>query len=245
MSWLSNLMPSGNSQQQQTQPQGQQQQPQGQQQQQPPANNQGQPGNNAGTINQNDGSNQQVVDPMDAYNKLWDNATAKTEAPPSFNLDAKTLDSVSAGMQFTQGMPTELMQRIQSGDMGAMTEMMDHVGRKAYQTAMQHSSALTDKFVGMREEHFNTKGLPSRMREELTLNAISGNEKIHPAAKKQLVDIAKRLQIQHPDASPQEIATQARTYVSDLYKAMNPESQQSSTNAQAAAETNWDSFFGE
>ncbi|MGE4259165.1 MAG: hypothetical protein AB7F19_07475 [Candidatus Babeliales bacterium] len=226
----------------------QQPQPQGQQQQQQPSgDNPGSGGGNPNNPNnQKDGTNQPQVSPMDQYNKMYDNTPAQTDTPPAFNLDSKTLDSVTGSMDFFQGFDPQLMEQVKTGNMDAVMQLMQHSNRQAYRAAMQHGSALTDKFVGMRESHFQEKGLPSRIKDQLTTNALSGpgGAKMHPAAKKQLVEIAQRLSKQHPDAPPEEIAEMSRTYVSDLYNALNPNAgQQEQEQQKANAPTDWETYF--
>lgn len=189
-------------------------------------------------------------DPLAAYASIWDNTKQQQpEAAPSFSLDPKVIDQVTTNMDFTQGIPQELMQRVQQGDAAAMVEMMQHVGRQAYRNALTHTSSLTDRFVSMREDHF-AKKVPHVIRDELTMGALGGENgsKMSPVARKQLADIAKRMQAANPDASPQEIATAAKQYVTDLYNAMNPDAAGSSNGAggnskqQASEPFDWDKW---
>lgn len=236
--------------------QGQQNQGQPNQQQnnQDPKNQAGNPGGNNpgpnqnsgnGTNNQTNGTNNQQLDPMDAYAKLFDNANTNQEAAPSFNLDDKTLDQVATNLDFTTGIDPELMQKATGGDVQALIQLMQQTQRNTYKTLMKHNSVLTDKFVGARESH-NEKALGSKVRNELTVNELAGapNYK-HPVVRKQLTEIAQKMQAANPDASPQEIATAARQYITDLYKAMNPEDSSSKPNQQDGGPVNWDSYFGE
>lgn len=239
-------------QQQQQQPQGQQQQqPQGQQ---PPngqlPNSQGlQPNGQPTPNNQVDGSNK-TVDPMAAYASMWNNNPnqQQQEAAPNFSIDNKVLDQVASGLNFTDGIAPELMQKAQSGDMQAIMELMNHSARNAYRMSLQHGSALTDKFVGMREDHFS-KRVPGVVRDELTMGALSGSEgsNMSPTARKQLADIAKKFQAANPDASPQEVATAAKNYVADLYKAIHPDaasgnSAEGGSRNQPAKPMDWDAW---
>lgn len=236
-------------QQQQQQPQGQQQ-PSGQQQ--PPngqlPNNQGQQPNGQPTPNnQIDGSNK-TVDPLAAYASMWNNnPNQQQEVAPNFSLDNKVLDQVASGLNFTDGVPAELMQKAQGGDIQAIMELMNHSARNAYRMSLQHGSALTDKFVGMREDHFS-KRVPGVVRDELTMGALNGSEgsTMSPTARKQLADIAKKFQAANPDASPQEVATAAKNYVADLYKAIHPDAAGSNESGgsrnQPAASFDWDKW---
>lgn len=234
-------------------PSNNQQQPNQQNQQQNPKQDNQAGGNNPGpnqnsgngTNNQTNGTNNQQVDPMDAYAKLFDNASKNQEVAPAFNLDDKTLDSVATNLDFMTGIDPELMQKATSGDVQALIQLMQHTQRNTYKTLMKHNSVLTDKFVGARESH-NEKTLGSKVRSELTVNELAGapNYK-HPVVRKQLTEIATKMQAANPDASPQEIATAARQYITDLYKAMNPEDSSGASSKKEDGPVNWDNFFGD
>lgn len=244
-------------QQQQPQPSGQQAAPNGQQQQQPtgqgqPNGQQQAPGQGQQSTgqptpnNQVNGSNT-PVDPLAAYQAMWQNNTNQEEAPPSLTLDNKVLDQVTGSMDFTKAIKPEVLQRAMSGDSQAMVEMMNEIGRQAYRSALQHNSTLTDKFVSMREDHQFNKRVPSMVRDELTLGALTGadGQKMSPVARQQLAEIAKRYQRANPDASPSEVAAAAKKYVEDIYQAINPNasSQQQQNQQQQPAEVDWDKYF--
>lgn len=186
--------------------------------------NAGKQPNGQPTPNSNVNGSNEIPDPMAAYAKMWDTPQGQQDAPPSLNLDSKILDQVAGNMDFMQGVDPELMQKAQTGDMQAIMQMMNAVARNAYRTSLQHSSALTDKFVGVREESFS-KRVPNVVREELTLNTLNGGDTsgMSPTARKQLAVIAKQFQAQNPDASPSEVAAAAKKYVSDLYMQLNPQ----------------------
>lgn len=223
-------------------------------QQQQPSPPQGNPqGGNANSQGvQNDiqagkmpGSTSEPANPLDVYSKMFDNASnPNVEAPPSFNLDANVLNDVSSKMSFTDGIQPELMQRASSGDMQAMMQLMDSVARNAYKASLQHSSALTDKFVGARSE-YEAKGLGTKVRGELTnqaLNEVPNSQ--HPVVKQQLREIANRLQAQNPDAPPQQIADMAKKYMIDLANAINPAAPPAiNANGTPAGEVDWDAYI--
>jgi len=233
--------PAAPQQQNNQQPGGGQQGPNAQAQQ--PA--QGMQPNGSPTPNSNVNGTNQQTDPMAAYATMFTNNTDKQgEVAPSFSIDPKVLDQVSGGMDFMQGADPAVMQKALGGDMQAFMDIMNHVGRSAYKSSLQHSSSLTDKFVGMREE-FSGKRLPSMVREELTMGEIAGNSgSTSPVVRQQLVEIAKKYQAANPDASPQQVAAAAKQYVADLFGAINPESSpEAKAKAAQPREVNWDTYF--
>lgn len=251
MGFLSMFGGSSNQNQNQGQPQqpngGQQPNPQGQQGQLQGQPNQGQQGPNPSSHSQV--SNSDVMgNPADMYAKMWENNPNKTEAP-RLKIDGKVLDEVSGKMDFMQGIPQELMQKATSGDVQSLIQMMGMVAQKAYRSSIEHGSVLTDTFVDQRDA-FRDQSTGSAVREELLMQDLfkgADGKPLPTYAKKQIADIAKRLQQANPDASPQEIAESARNYVKEMAKMMSGESssgseEQSGMGGNKAASMDWDKW---
>jgi hypothetical protein len=228
--------------------QGQQQPPQGQQaptgqqgQTNPPAQ---QSANPAAPTNV-DGSNT-PADPTAVYAKMWENSTNKPDVAPSLRIDGKVLDDVSSSLKFSRNAPPELMQKAMSGDMQSMVDLMEWNAQQAYKHAMQHQSALTDQFVGQREE-FQQKGFGKAVQQELTMNSLFGGETgkaLPDYAKRQFSDAAKRFAAANPDASPQEVAEATKEYfrnMASLAGGSPSNGQQQEQNTQART-VDWDSW---
>lgn len=233
--------------------------PQAPQQQQNPANNtpnnnnvqngqnnqQQQPGQPGQPNNPNAKVNE-PANPLDVYSKMFDNPS-NTEAAPSFSIDPKVMDQVVGSQDFMQGVDPELMQKATSGDTQALLQLINHSTRNAYRAAIEHGGVLTDKFVGAREQH-SQKGFSSRVKQELTTNALSKTPNFqHPVVRKQLTEVAQRLQSQHPDASPEEIAEMSKDYLTQLAGALNPEDPSkkggNKPEAEERGEDYWNNFF--
>lgn len=217
MGFLSNFLGGNNGGQQQ--PQGQQ--PQGNQtqgNQQPNGGQQNQPQQGPNPSSHSQVSNtEQIADPTEIYSKMWENNTDKTEAP-RLRIDGKILDEVSSKMDFMQGIPQELMQKATNGDVQSLIQMMGMVAQRSYRASVEHGSALTDSFVGQRDA-FNQQATGSAVREEMLMQDLfkgKDGKPLPPYAKKQIADIAKRMQQANPDASPQEIAQSTREYMQSV-----------------------------
>jgi hypothetical protein len=183
---------------------------------------------------------QKPVDPLAGFSKMYEN-TSTPDAPPAFKLDSAQLKTVADNQDFTKGIDPALLQRATSGDTSALIEVIQASSRNAYQTALAHNSSLTEGFVTAREG-FAEKGLTGKVKNELTVNALTGTQNFdNPVVRKQLVSVAMDLQRQHPDASPQEIAAEARRYITELANAINP--QTTATPSSRNKETDWDSYF--
>ena len=188
------------------------------------------------------GSNQEPPNPLDVYAKLFDNATTpEKDLPPAFNLDPKLMDDVSNSLDFTKGVSPELLSKATSGDMNAMLQIINRVGQQSYRTALHHSTSLTDKFVGARSQH-DLKNLGTHVKRELTDQALSSDPNFsHPVVKKQLNDIANRMQRENPEASPIQIAQAAKQYILDLAEALNPPSKEKQEGADK--EMDWSEYL--
>lgn len=209
-----------------------------------PASGTQNPGGGTGNPNPNPQAKQ--IDPLSIFAKIGDNA-GKAETPPAFTLDPAQLSQLASGQDFTRGVAPELLTKANSGDSAAMMEVMQAMVRNAYQTGLMHTSRLTESFVGSREAH-QLKALPSHVRGELTVSALSGTPNFsNPAVRKHLITVAKSLESEHPDASPEEIAALARQAVTEMAQAVNPNAAGNSGNAQGANKSrqpvDWDNWF--
>lgn len=220
------------------------QQTQAQQKPQGPAGNQpGQPNasNSQQQGDQNIQSSEFPQNPLDAYAAMYDNMSKLTpEAAPSFALDTGVLDKVSSGLKFSDGLDQNLIKQAMAGDEQAFLSVIEHVGRNAYKTSLQHSGALTEKFVGSRSE-FDKKNLSSSVKSELVNSNFTVPNASHPVVKQELRRLADMMHKQNPDASPAEIAKAAQEYFINLSQAMAPAAPASK---EAEGEIDWDKHFG-
>lgn len=184
------------------------------------------------------------VNPLDAYLKMFDNVVDKDKAvAPVFALESEALAKAASNLNFADGVDQVIMQKAQEGDSAAMLQVMNAMMQNTYQTSLQHTAALTDKFVQARST-YDADALPELVRGQLTHQALNGTDiPDHPAVRNQLKETAIQLQKQHPTATPQWIATEARAYLTKLAEALNPTPAVDPKTAAATAETNWDEWI--
>ena len=225
---------------------------------QQPGNNQQQKQAPNGTVNNgsqgtqqmpnpNDPGAQQNQNPLDAYSKMFDTVATNADTPPAFVIDPKVMGDVAGAQDFLKGVDPELMQKAQSGDSQAFMQMMQEGMRNVYRTTLEHSGMLTDKFVGARLTHEN-KGFDGKVKDHLTTSALAKTANFnHPAVKQQLIETARRIQTQNPDMPADQVAEEAKRYITELANAINPKSQDSNQdpNKPQAQETDWDKWFNE
>lgn len=191
------------------------------------------------------GTNQTPANPLDAYKKMFDNAAnASGTAAPEFKLDPTVLSKVSSGMDFTKGVQPELVQKALAGDVASLMEVIKSVGQNSYRASIEHNTALTDSFINQRGA-YEQQQLNSGVKQQLTQNELSNTPNYsHPVIKQELNRIAAQYARANPDASPQDIAKAAQTYINELHTAMNPATNQQGNNTQGGAgEMDWSKYL--
>lgn len=218
--------------------------PQGQQQQNPSQQdpNQQQQSMLPGGGSQTTGNPTTPPDPLGSYHDLYTASDTNTPEVPSFKLDPDKLGGVAKAQDFMAGLDPALMQKIQSGDMSALGDIIQHATRNAYKSALEHGSTLTDKYVGARFD-YSDKGLGNKIREAGVTDSLSSIPGFsNPVARQELVKVAKQLALKHPDASPADIAAEARRYLTELGNHLNPDNERKAAQ-QKAANVDWDAFM--
>jgi hypothetical protein len=206
--------------------QGGQQRTQGQQGQQgqPPQGQQQGNQNNSGMTN--DPQTQQT--PLDAYKGLWDNADANAEQAPKFEIDGKIIDSTAANMDFMHNLPADLQETFESlGDQGpGFAKLLNHVGRKAYASAISHNSVLTGKYLDVKGQ-FDQKGLGRSIKQHMALTGIDSHKAAQgsPIVRENLRMIAQNLARLNPDATPEWIQEKSIKFFDEMANALNPKVQ--------------------
>jgi hypothetical protein len=169
------------------------------------------------------GTNSMPENPLDAYAKMFDNAAKNSGVQaPNFSLDPKLVDDVAGKMDFTKDIQPDMMANALKGDVQALLGVIQATSQNAYKAALQHGTALTDTFVKNRSEYDRTQ-MKSGVRGELTTQALSDAPNFdHPVIRQELIRVAEQFAKANPDASPQEIATSAKQYMTDIASALNP-----------------------
>lgn len=193
-----------------------------------------------------EGSEQTPVNPLDAYKKMFDNATSGTpNTPPAFKLDPQVLNDVSSKMDFMQGIDAELVQKATSGDVNSLMKVIQSVGQNAYRASLEHTTALTDTYLGERSK-FDKGTVAAGVRQQLTQAELASAPNYdHPVLKAELNRVAAQYAKANPDATPQQVAKAAHQYIQDLNAALNP-STGSSGNGQGqgnAGEMDWSKYL--
>ena len=160
--------------------------------------------------------------PLDSFAGMYDNKSiADGDKPPVFALDSKALESAAQSLQFAPKITPELAQKLQVGDPEALAEVLNAVGRQAYQTAMSHQSVLTDNYVNARLSH-DRKGLGQSVHSVLTANKLEQLAEKNPVLKEHVREIGGKIADKYPEASPDWIAEQTRNYFVNIAIQLDP-----------------------
>lgn len=186
--------------------------------------------------------------PLDDFSVLFDNPNTdgKENLPPSLSISADKLKEHVSKLDFTADLPNETRQALANmGDQGKVfLDLLNHVGRQAYSTAVQHNATLTDKFVGMRSE-YDGKSLSSRVKSELVKSGFHKSNS-HPVVKAAQEMIAQQLQAVNPDATPDWIQEKTNSFFQLLGQQLDPNANKADgdTNDEQSGDVNWLEFAG-
>lgn len=192
--------------------------------------------------------------PLDDFSTLFDapdpNDPNKEALPPSLSISADKLKGHVDKLDFTKDLPEEALQGIANmGDQGKLIlSLLNHVGRQAYSTAVQHNSAITDRFVGQRSE-FDSKSLQNRVKSELVRSGFHKSNS-HPVVKAAQEMLAAQLQAKNPDATPDWIQEKTNSFFQLLGQQLAPQKQGGRGEGGAEGEegdgdVNWLEFVGQ
>ncbi len=187
------------------------------------------------------GTDPNTVNPLDAYKKMFDNASNGSEIQaPQFKLDPNVINDVSGKMDFTKGVDPEILSKATNGDVSAMMQLIKTVGQNSYKAAIEHGTALTDTFITQRGEYEKSQ-ISNGVRSQLTNNELSNAPNYsHPVVKAELNRVAAGFARANPDASPSEVAKAAQKYIQDLQMALNPTDSKTSQNKE---EMDWSKYL--
>lgn len=142
--------------------------------------------------------------PLDFYGHLSQNTPTSTKTAPEFAIPSETIQKAAGSLDFAKSVPQDIIAKLQAGDMSAFAEALNIVGRQAYASAIEHSSALTNKFVGDRLA-FESEGFDQRISSKLVTSGVKSIDSLHPQAQSMFRDNMERLRQQYPSATQQDL----------------------------------------
>lgn len=213
-----------------TMPPGSGQQQGNQQNQQSAMNNQA-PGSQGQSNNQQQSSPQ--ANPLESFKDLWNNPATKDQQNGQFqtlNADpAKIHEFVSSKVDFSKQINPQLAQKALAGDVNALGELLNSVGRSVLATSIQASSHLVDKQSSSAVD-FMKNSLPNQFKQfSARENLQAENPQFaNPAVKPMLDAVQQQLAARFPEASAAELQQYAKKYLSGVVEILGGKMGQSS-----------------
>ena len=167
------------------------------------------------------------------------NGNGQTGQAPTLDIPQDTLATVAKSIDFSKHIPQEALAALQAGDMSQLGVILNSALQAQYATIMQHSAAVTNKFVGDRVSYEGTQN-QQLMRNNIVDSSLK-IQNLHPVAQQMFRATAKQLATKFPDATPSDIEEQTWGMMEQLGSQFNRTGQQQAAAAKAS-EVNWDEF---
>jgi hypothetical protein len=184
-----------------------------------------------GTTPQSDGSLPAIPaagtgteSPLEGYKDLWTvdpKATAAvtpTSLVPTMNIDNAALMKAAQGLNFAAAIPQDIMEKAAKGDAVALAAAINHAAQASYAQGAAASIAISKKAFTDQATAFETKYVPELMRNQDITRELRNEVSLfsNPAVAPMLSMLESQLKVKFPQATPVEIATHAKTYLSQF-----------------------------
>lgn len=196
-------------------------------------------------------------DPLASFAAIFDNKPApkpgeEEDLPLSASgvLTPETLAKLTDSLDFNSFLTQETRDALAKGEDGnAIFTAFNEITKGSYQTALQHSSRLSEQIMEDRLSRLES-GLGEKINAHQVNSSISANELIgkSPVLKAGITMIAEKLRQAQPDADPKWITEQATNFFVESAKVLgggegsNPGSGEPGQPGQPAAEVDWLGF---
>lgn len=255
MSWLDAFLNSGNAnqQQQQQQPNQQQAAPEPQPTHQPVKAQD--PGFQQPADHNPAQDPQQSKSPMDQFADVFKIEPKKDEKgniiqepsgdEPFFSMDREKFEAAVNGMEFIPKTAAEALQKVQSGDLSALPELMNHVMRFGYTQQTQLSQQMMEDLGRSVQARINDR-VPEVVNTLGVKNLLAGNAQLsHPAIQPVANALATQIRAKYPNATAQEVQEQVVNYLKTLGTQFTEDSQEPGPQNQNQRQPmDWSKVFG-
>lgn len=181
---------------------------------------------------------------LDYLTSLFDNGGGESNGnqAPRLQINGEQIGKVASGHDYSSLVTPEHLAKLQSGDMSALGEMFNNLGRQVYQQAMQDATYLTDGYVDKRFSHADSQ-FEQRVARTTSTQNVQGVNDLHPMAKNMLLSTVAQLRQANPQAPQAELEAEAWELLHSLGTQFDRKGRQQQQQ-QKAAETDWDEVLG-
>ena len=231
-----------------------------------PANSQFQTPTGAPNVNGNPGqpgNQQQSQNPLDALApQIWGEPAKPQQgqqgqqppqgqqpAGPAYDgylvpWDNGQMQQALGRVDFMRGANQEAMQKVMAGDMSALPDLLNHVGRQAYQMAAQTAHGFVDRGVKTGLDRFGGS-LDDRFRDYEVRRQTPDDDLIsHPANAPIFEMIKQQVARNNPDMPPQKVKETATQWFKQMGNAINSSQQSQNQNQNQQPEHDWAAELG-
>lgn len=189
--------------------------------------------------------------PLANYNDIFTIENKQTSNEPIVKFDSKVFDDTLKTLDFTKGLPPDLMTKALAGDQTAFMEALNFAAKSSFGMQTKLVTSLVEKALTKQKEQINS-GIPENVRSAAIRNQLTSENPAfkHPAVAPILTAIETQLRNKYPDSSPAEISEHAKTYFSgmaEMVSGKKNQEQNPGTNKRTVNGTddvNWEEFAG-
>lgn len=188
------------------------------------------------------------VSPMGEFEKLWE-PVATPEGGPAApqKLDAAKLQEIVSKATLTNSIPAETLTAITAGGEGAQEALLVALNSVAQTTLMQAtlaSNKITEQAVATAIAA-QQAGIPELIRTQSAAAQLRTDNPLYsnPAVTPVIQAVEQQLAAKNPDATPQELTTMAKSFVSAMAESFAPIPASDPLSAASAQDTDWNKFL--
>lgn len=158
--------------------------------------------------------------------------------------DSNKMSQALQRVDFMQGSNQEAMQKVMAGDMSALPELLNHVGRQAFMMATQTAHGFVDRGVKTGLDRFGNS-LDDRFRDYEVRRQTPDDELIaHPANAPIFEMLKQQVARTNPDMPPQKVKETATQWFKQLGNSINSSQQSQNQNQNSTPEHDWAAELG-
>ena len=191
--------------------------------------------------------------PLAGYQDLWQIDATKAAPPVNWKPDIKTdpvkLAAAAKSLDFTSSIPAEVMTAAGKGDVTALAAVINHAGRMGFERATETNAGIVNEALEKQAKIYKDEVIPAVLRDYTIGQALRDDNPLYqdPAAAPMLSMVESQLKTKYPTASPAEITTKAKEYVSGFAQVVAKNSGMEMVKPAVVPankqETNWDKYF--
>jgi len=190
---------------------------------------------------------------LDKWKGLVDNESSEGKPPvepaPIFDpvailKDPAALEQITSSLDFSKSISEETQQKLADKAPDGIISLVNDIAKASYQQALQHSTALSQQHVTdvlARQEDQTSSNIQSHIKDYELEQQLP--EVKNPIVRLGTQQFISELRKQQPNISSQDVASEVRSYLTELSKNVNPPAP-TPAEQQAADNVDWMAEMG-